>query len=82
MFNIGYDVDFNGTFFKVSILMAFINCTVNPFIYLIQYKDYQQALKQCLNCTRHTGSNGDVKDGTISTSTISLSGTTSRNSNL
>ena len=41
MFNIGYNVDFNGTFFKVSILMAFFNCTINPFIYLIKYRDYQ-----------------------------------------
>ena len=82
MFNIGYNVDFNGTFFKVSILMAFVNCTINPFIYLIKYKDYQQALKHCFNCTRYTSSNGDVMCGTISTSTMSLSSTTPRNSNL
>ena len=82
MFNIGYNVDFNGTFFKFSILMAFINCTINPFIYLLKYKDYQQALKHCLNCTRNTSSNADVKGGTISNSTMSMSVTTSHNSNL
>ena len=75
MYNIGYDVDFDGTFYQVSILMAFINCTINPFVYLIKYKDYQQALKHSLNCMKQTSNNEGVKHSNIfSTSTMSVSG--------
>ena len=75
MFNIGYDVDFNGTFFEVATLMAFVNCTINPFIYLIKYKDYQQALKHCLNCMRPTSNNERIKNSSIfSTFTMSVTG--------
>ena len=71
MYNIGYDVDFNGTFYQVSILMAFINCTINPFIYLIKYKDYQQALKHCSSCMKRVNENEEVKCSTVSTSNMS-----------
>ena len=75
MYNIGYDVDFNSTFYQVSILMAFINCTINPFVYLIKYKDYQEALKHCLNCMRPTSNNVGIKHSSIfSTSAMSVSG--------
>ena len=47
MYNLGYEADFNGTFFNFTVLMTFLNCTVNPFIYLIKYRDYQDALRQC-----------------------------------
>ena len=74
MYNIGYHVNFNGTFYQVSVLMAFINCTINPFIYLIKYKDYQEALKHCLNCMRPMSNNEGVKHSSIfSTSTMSVS---------
>ena len=75
MFNIGFHVDFHSTFFKVSILMAFINCTINPFVYLIKYKDYQQALKHCFNCIRPTCNIEGIKHNSIfSTFTMSISG--------
>ena len=48
MFNMGYEADFNGIYFNFTVIMVFINCIVNPFIYLIKYKDYQQALKHWL----------------------------------
>ena len=52
MHNLGYKVDFNGAHYKFSILMVFLNSTVNPFIYLFKYQDYQKALKKCLFCTK------------------------------
>ena len=64
MFNIGYHADLNGTFFNVAILIAFFNCTINPFIYLIKYKDYQRALKHCWKVE----GNEEIKCSTISTS--------------
>ena len=38
MFNLGYDVDFNGIYYKFGVLMVFLNCTLNPFIYLLKYR--------------------------------------------
>ena len=50
MFNCGYDLDFNSTYHQFTILMVFVNCTVNPFVYLIKYRDYQEALKTFFHC--------------------------------
>ena len=47
MYNLGYEADFNGMFFNFTVLMTFVNCTVNPFIYLIKYRDFQDALRHC-----------------------------------
>ena len=52
MYNLGYDIDFNSTHWKFSTLMAFVNCTVNPFIYLIKYRDYQEALRELFGCQK------------------------------
>ena len=46
MYNLGYDADWNGTYFKFCITMIYLNCTVNPFVYLIKYRDYQRALRE------------------------------------
>ena len=52
MFNLGYDVDFNGVYYKFCVLMVFLNCTINPFIYLIKYRDYQHALREFFGYNR------------------------------
>ena len=52
MYNCGYDIQFNGVHFDFTLLMVFINCTVNPFIYLIEYKYYQEALKKFFHCDK------------------------------
>ena len=53
MFNLGHGLDWNGVYYKFTVLMVFLNCTVNPFIYLIKYKDYQEALKLILRCKKY-----------------------------
>ena len=45
MYNLGYPVDWNGTYYKFIILMVFLNSTINPLVYFIKYRDYQMALK-------------------------------------
>ena len=52
MYNCGYDLNFNSTYFNFTILMFFINCTVNPFIYLIKYRDYQEAFRIFFHCNK------------------------------
>ena len=70
MYNLGYPADWSGTYSQFSVLMVFLNCTVNPFIYLIKYKDYQKALKKICRCNRQ-----DHKTQTASTitSTVEIS---------
>ena len=46
--NLGYKADWNSPYFKFCMIMVFLNCTVNPFVYLIKYQDYQKALKEFL----------------------------------
>ena len=50
LYNLGYTVDWDGDYNKFTVLMAFGNCTINPFVYLIKYRDYQEALKTCFHC--------------------------------
>ncbi len=53
MYNLGYKVDWTSVYYQFTVLMVFLNCTINPFIYLIKYRDYQKALKNCLPCGKH-----------------------------
>ena len=50
MYYLGYPADWSGTYSQFSVLMVFLNCTVNLFIYLIKYRDYQIALKKICRC--------------------------------
>ena len=50
MFNLGYDANWDGTFFKVATIMAFGNCMINPFVYLFKYRDFQNALRILICC--------------------------------
>ena len=52
MYNCGYDLNFNGTYVQYTVVMVFLNCTVNPFIYLIKYRDYQEALRVFFHCNK------------------------------
>ena len=52
IYNFGYPLDFNSTYYHFTVLMVFLNCTVNPFIYLYKYKDYRIALRKFLRCKR------------------------------
>ena len=71
LYNCGHDINFNATYFQFTILMVFLNCTVNPFIYLIKYRDYQDALKIFFNCNKKQ--EGD--SGSYSSSSSKLTST-------
>ena len=77
MSNLGYHSDFNGLFYKVSVVMAFWNCTINPFIYLVKYRDFQIALKEFCDC--HLIKRQD--NPYISHSTDTVSGSTTGDNN-
>ena len=66
MYNCGYSTNFNTPYFQSTILLVFLNCTVNPFIYLIKYRDYQIALKNFFHCTKGQKSPNSYNVPTIS----------------
>ena len=71
MYNLGYKADWNSTYFQFTVLMVFLNYTVNPFIYLIKYRDYQTALKKLFGCDKKNYS----EDCSMKRSTVTLSNT-------
>ena len=52
MHNLGYDINFDGFYYKFTIFMVFLNCTVNPFVYLVKYRDYHMALRSLITCKK------------------------------
>ncbi len=52
--NLGYYPKHNNFYFHFVLFMAFANSTVNPFVYLFKYKDYQKAFLELLKCKRNT----------------------------
>ncbi|XP_033635679.1 adenosine receptor A2a-like [Asterias rubens] len=71
-FMCGWNLDFSAWYYHASVLIAFCNSCVNPFIYGFQSKQHRQALKQALGiaaCCQNTVGN------TASTSAYAGSGT-------
>ncbi len=50
LFNLGYAPLWGTPYHDFTIFMIFLNCTVNPFVYVVKYKDYQIALKGLMRC--------------------------------
>ena len=68
MYNLGYHINWNSTYYKFTVLMVFVNCTVNPFIYLVKYRDYQEALRRFCRCnTARDNEESESKRSTVYT---------------
>ena len=52
MFTLGFKEDWNSPYYKFTMVMVFLNCTINPFIYLFKYQDFHTALKKSLGCIK------------------------------
>ena len=68
MYNLGYDADWNGTYFKFCVAMIYLNCTVNPIVYLASYQDYHRALREFFSRSKGRTARRDVENAS-STST-------------
>ena len=68
MYNCGYDLNYNSTYIQFTVLMVFLNCTVNPFIYLIKYNDYQEALRKCFYCSKEKEDDNNLNSSMLSIS--------------
>ncbi len=60
LYLIGLNINFYSAYYQYTVLMVFLNCTVNPFVYLIKYKEYQKALKDIIMCNRHSDTTSEV----------------------
>ena len=60
IYNFGYEVDWNSNYFLSTVLMVLLNSTINPFIYLSNYKDYQDALRRLLSCNKDDQNNNQT----------------------
>ncbi len=45
LYALGYPSDFTSEFYHFSIVAMFLNCCINPFIYVAKYRDFQAGLK-------------------------------------
>ena len=43
-FNFGGDIDFDGYLYHISVILVFTNTCINPFVYLLRYKQCRSAL--------------------------------------
>ena len=50
LYNLGFNISLADTYNSVSTVIALVNCTINPFIYLIKYRDPQMDLKSFFSC--------------------------------
>ena len=57
MYNLGYNADWDGAYFKFCVAMIYVNCTINPFVYLISYRDYHRALREFCSKRKAVGKN-------------------------
>ena len=52
-FNIGAPLDFSSNYYNFSVIAMFANCCINPFLYALQYRPYQNELQKIF-CKRDT----------------------------
>ena len=62
MYNLGYEADWNGTYFKFCVAMIYLNCTVNPIVYLLSYQDYHKALREFCSRSKWRTTRRDVEN--------------------
>ena len=72
--HLGGEVDWSSDLYHFCLGMYFMSCTINPFIYLVNYKDFQKALMEqfCCRKSRHE-SDSEMTGSTVTTSTRSTS---------
>jgi len=52
MFHLGYThVDFTGDFFNFTVVMVFVSCCINPIIYCVKFKQFQNGILWVFGCT-------------------------------
>ncbi|KAK2152195.1 hypothetical protein LSH36_337g01034 [Paralvinella palmiformis] len=51
LFNLGYDdIDLTSAFSNFSVVMVFMNCCINPFVYISKYEQFKKTTKRLFAC--------------------------------
>ena len=74
LFNIGLNypyIDFTSTIYHFSVVLTFLNCTINPIVYAIKYKQFQAGVRKLFKIKEPDPSGGSSaasgKTGTTET---------------
>ena len=73
-FNLGYPCDFTSTMYHIFVLMVFINCIINPLIYIYQYEPLRQSGRQLwirMRCSKEPERNDQPEVSSISSMDLS-----------
>ena len=68
-FNLGFPTDWTSPFYHFTVMMAFLNCCTNPFIYSVQYKHFQRETKRIF-CGLRAGTDGQGESRTVEGSVV------------
>ncbi|XP_071798350.1 allatostatin-A receptor-like isoform X2 [Asterias amurensis] len=61
-FNLGGPLDFNGGWYLFTVILAFLNCCVNPFVYAFRLRQFRVRVKGILQCRRKGIARGGESD--------------------
>ncbi len=61
-FNLGGPLDFNGGWYLFTVILAFVNCCVNPFVYAFRLRQFRARVLLILQCHRKGVARGGESD--------------------
>ncbi len=56
MYNCGVPINLEGILFHFSVVLAFLNCCINPIIYCLKYEEFQRELVRQVRCWNSSSS--------------------------
>ena len=71
LFNLGFQINENSDVYRLGRVFSLLSSTINPFIYMVQYKPYQAAMRRCIwriSCGKLSWAK--VEDSSTGTSSI------------
>ena len=60
---------FAGTFYSFTVYMVCLNSVINPFVYAIQYNEFQQRMKEIL-CSKNLSHEFDSSSHNVNNATV------------
>lgn len=48
IFNLGYSLSLDSPFYHFTVLMVFLNCCINPVVYMIRYEEFKHSLRKII----------------------------------
>ncbi len=74
MYLTGFYIDWKSTYFQFGFTIIFVNCTTNPLVYLVLYKDFQTGLQALFGCVTQGSDSTESSLPYPAVSTVSTAG--------